>query len=353
MTKELRKEHMKRSRLRNIYLKNRHETNAKAYKQQRNKCVSMLKMAKKAYFEKLQPSQISDSKKFWPTVNPLFTDKGITTDKITLIENNLIVSDDKNVAEIFNNFFSNAVKNLNIDYYEHFSFDRYFLCKDIENNDPILKAIEKYENHPSIQKINEINNKKECFSFKYTNLKSVITEIHNLNESKSCPNESLPAKVSKDITDTIAPKIVIDFNLSITSGLFPQDQKLADVTPIFKNDDKQFKGNYRPVSILPALSKIFEKLLSYQINDFMKDKLEIYLCGFRKGMSAKNCILFMIERLKKCLDNNGKTGILLTDLSKAFDSLVHDLFIAKLHAYGFDYMALKLINSYLSCKCKL
>ena len=170
-TKDLRKEHMKRSRLKNIYLKNRNQTNAIAYKQQRNKCVSMLKMVKKAYFEKLQPSKISDNKKFWPSVNPLFTEKGITTDKITLIENNLIVSDDKNVADIFNNFFSNAVKNLNIDYYEHFSFYKYSLCKDTENTDSILKAIEKYENHPSILKINEINNKKRMFLFQIYELK--------------------------------------------------------------------------------------------------------------------------------------------------------------------------------------
>ena len=80
----------------------------------------------------------------------------------------------------------------------------------------------------------------------------------------------------------------------------------------------------------------------------MKDKFSIYLCGFRKGMSAQNCLLLMIEKWRKCLDKNGKAGMLLTDLSKAFDSLVHDLFVAKLHAYGFGYMALKLINSYLT-----
>ena len=87
----------------------------------------------------------------------------------------------------------------------------------------------------------------------------------------------------KDISDTMATKILIDFNSSISTGQFPQNLKLADVTPIFKNGDKQFKANYRPVSILPALSKIFEKLMSYQIEKFMRDKLAIYLCGFRKN----------------------------------------------------------------------
>ena len=80
----------------------------------------------------------------------------------------------------------------------------------------------------------------------------------------------------------------------------------------------------------------------------MKDKLSIYLCGFRKGMSAQNCLLFMIEKSIKSLDKTGKCGVLLTDLSKAFDCLVHDLLVAKLHAYGFDYLSPKLIHTYLT-----
>ena len=200
------------------------------------------------------------------------------------------------VAEIFNSFIGNAVKNLNIDYYEHFSFDEYFLCTETENLDPILRAIEKYEKHPSILKIKEITSENTCFTFKRTEIKSVIKEIANLNESKSAPNESIPAKILKDHYDIIGPKIVIDFNSSIKTGIFPQNQKLADVYPIFKNDLKHFKGNYRPVSVLSALSKILEKLMLYQIDEYMRDKLSLYLCGFRKGFNAQNCLLFMVEK---------------------------------------------------------
>ena len=123
---------------------------------------------------------------------------------------------------------------------------------------------------------------------------------------------------------------------------------MADLSPIWKTNDKHFKGNYRPVSVLSAMSKIFERLMLSQINDYMSDKLSIFLCGFRKGMSSQNCLLFLIENLKKSLDKSNKFGILLTDLSKAFDCLLHDLLIAKLHAYGFDYLSLKFIYSYLS-----
>ena len=306
----------------------------------------LVKKGEKAHYKNLNPASICDNKSFWRTVKPLFSENAASTDNITLVENEVIVNDDATISEIFNDFFSNAVKNLNIEPYETFSFDKYFICADENNDDFIYSAIKKYENHPSILKIKEVSSENNQFSFKPIALKAVITEISNLSESKACPIDSIPAKILKEHFDIFGPKLLIDFNCAINTGIFPKNQKLADISPIFKDHDKHIKRNYRPVSILPALSKIFERLMSYQVNDYMNDKLSIFLCGFRKGMSAQNCLLFMIEKLRKCLDGGGKGGILLTDLSKSFDCLVHDLLIAKLDAYGFDYLSL--VYSYLS-----
>ena len=340
VTKELRKEHMKRTRLRNKYLKSKSEQDLATYKIQRNKCVALLKKTKKSYFSNLSASDICDNKKFWKTVKPMFTEKATSTDSITLIENNVIITDDMKLSETFNEFFNNAVQNLNIGYYEP--------NEVTTEDDPILRLVEKFKDHPSILKIKEVTNTNERFSFKAINLTSVTREILNLDISKANPIDAIPAKILKSNHDIFAPKILIDFNTSIETGVFPKNQKLADVSPVFKKSDKHDKGNYRQVSILPALSKVTERLMSYQINDYMENKLSMFLCGFRKGMSAQNCLLFLVEKWKKCLDKNGKAGVLLTDLSKAFDCLVHELLIAKLHAYGFDTLSLKLIHSYLT-----
>ena len=85
-----------------------------------------------------------------------------------------------------------------------------------------------------------------------------------------------------------------------------------------------------------------------QIEKYMEGILSMSQCGFRQCMSAQNCLLFMVEKWRACLNKKGKAGVHLRDLVKAFDCLVHDLLIAKLNAYGFDYLPLKLIHDYLT-----
>ena len=102
------------------------------------------------------------------------------------------------------------------------------------------------------------------------------------------------------------------------------------------------------MSLLPTLSKIYEPIMYKQMSEYINKYLSDYLCGFRKGISSQHSLIIMIEKIRKILDKGGYAGVLLTDLSKAFDCIVHDLLIAKLNAYGFGYEALTFINNYLS-----
>ena len=159
--------------------------------------------------------------------------------------------------------------------------------------------------------------------------------------------------------DTIPPKIVImlrdDISFSMQSianmmtdqSTFPDQAKISSVTPAFKKDDKMDKTNYRPISVLPCLSKILEKIIFEQMEDYFESIFSPYLCGFRKRYGCQHVLMQMTENWRKSLDHEKVIGALSMYLSKAFDSLQHDILIAKLHAYGFEMKALKLIYSYL------
>ena len=115
-----------------------------------------------------------------------------------------------------------------------------------------------------------------------------------------------------------------------------------------KKDDKTDKTNYRPISILPNQSKVYQRLMYNQIYSFFDSVLSKFQCGFRKGFNAQHWLLTMVWKWRRTLDKDGETGVVLTDLSKTFDCIRGNLIIAKLHAYGFEKRSLEFIYSYLT-----
>ena len=114
-----------------------------------------------------------------------------------------------------------------------------------------------------------------------------------------------------------------------------------------KNDPVD-KAKYSPVSVLLVVSKIFERIMQKEINDFIISFLSPCLCGYRKGFNNQQALLTLFETWRNSLHNKGFNGAILMDLSKAFDTLNYDLFIAKLYVYGFQHDALKLPHGHLS-----
>ena len=137
--------------------------------------------------------------------------------------------------------------------------------------------------------------------------------------------------------------IAKNFNNCVDKGVFPDDLRHADVTPIHKKKDNSDKINYRTVSILPNISKIYDKLIYNQLYDYFDDILSPSQYGFRKGYSTQHCLLVMLEKFKESVDKGNEFGALLTDLSKAFDCIDHKLLIAKLFWYGVSPSSLNLI----------
>ena len=139
-----------------------------------------------------------------------------------------------------------------------------------------------------------------------------------------------------------------DTNNCIAGGKFPSNLKNADICPIFKKLDPLCQAYYRPVILLPTLCKVYENIFHHQIYEYLNGIFSNYLCGFRRGHSTQHCLLFLLEQLRRALYKVLFTGILLTDLSKTFDFISHELLIAKLYAYVFSIDTLKLINDWLS-----
>ena len=287
-------------------------------------------------------SNINDNRHFWKTVKPFLSDKGTHSSKINLVNNDEVTSDDAVSAETFSKFYEGAVKSLGI---SKESSTR----SEFESSYPVDIALKKYVNHPSVLKIKEfIGGNISESDFSETTLEDITKEIKKLNLSKKGTFKNITPKCLLETLDICGPALLNIWNKGILSDcLYPSKLKLVDVSPVFKKGNPLLAKNYRPVSVLPTVTKIFERLMQKQLNEHINHFLSPFLCGYRTGFSTQTALLSLIEKWKIILDKKGYAGAILMDLSKAFDTINYELLIAKLSVYGFSRNALRLILRYL------
>ena len=342
MTKSLRKAIMKRSELQSKFFKNRSHQNMINYKKQRNFCSRLNKKEKKNYYSKLDTKQITENKAFWKTMKPLFSVKGCSRSKITLTGDGKIIKEDQKISDLFSTYFKEAVDEIVLQSDEN-------IIENVYSNVSTNSYIKRYKYHPSILSIQKKIGFVEEFNFSNVTVEEIDKELNNLNEKKACSSSGIPTKVLKKTSNICNKELLKIWNEEIVGNKnFPKNLKLAEISPIFKKGDKTVAKNYRPISVLPCLSKLFERILQTQLLKHIEKYLSPFMCGYRKGFSAQFALISLIEHCKKILDKNGFAGAVLMDLSKAFDTIDHKLLLAKLNAYGLGKDALLLIESYLS-----
>ena len=209
---------------------------------------------------------------------------------------------------------------------------------DIGFDDRITSdAVDKHNSYPSVMKIRQQYGNESTFRFN-----------RNINPRKATWYDHIPGKIVRIAHQELSFPITRLINTAITANAFPSNMKFAEISPGHKKYDNLIRGNYRPVSVLPILSKVHETVMNDQLLGYFLDKFHEFLSAFRKRYSCQSLLLKAVDDWKYALDQNLITGVVFIDLSKAFDCLPHSLLIAKLHAYGVDWSACELLADYLS-----
>ena len=333
---DLRKAINVKAMLKRKYYKFRCSYSWSKYKKQRNYVTKLKRRAKQEYFDKHCNRIGKDREKsFWKTVKPFFTNSLLSNPNISINHNDSIESEPNVVCNLLNDFFIDVADSLS----EPLNLAKLSLPEVIQH----------FSSHPSINFIqSDLVNEKQNFTFQRVTVESVLQKCSRLKPSKAPGYDRISSRFIKLASNEICHILTHIINYSLISSTFPQTLKKAVVTPVFKKNDPLEKSNYRPVSVLTGIAKVFEAVICDQMTKHFDSILSPSLAAYRRSYSCEDVLLRSIEDWRNALDKNHFVGCVSMDLSKAFDSLPHNLLLAKLLSYGMSECSVKLIRSYLT-----
>ena len=319
---EIRKLSIKKCRMYKMYVKNPSEYRKNAYKQIRNKVTNMIILAKKQYYTNRLNNSKGQMKKTWDVINHAMGRNCKKSVCKQIMHNDELITDTSSICENFNDYFVNIGYNLNrsFDHLQNMTFT------------------------------NQIPKNNQTASFKPITCSEIITIVDNFKSNTSAGFDDINVKVVKRVIPFIVKPLCAIFNQCISQGKFPNKMKIAKVIPVFKGGAPDVMSNYRPISVLPIFSKILEKCIYNRLYSFISkcNIINNNQYGFRAGHSTSSALVNFVQKVVRAIDNKEILIGLFLDLSKAFDTLDHQILLNKLHLYGIRGSVLDLFKSYLT-----
>lgn len=311
----------RKNKLYAIYLRCKTTASHDFYRRYKNKLSHLLKMSERKYYKEKLENNKANLTNTWKILKNIINKNRSYQCQQEFKLNNDVIDDPKQIADEFNKYFVKVGTTLESQIPRSTKSPLDLMKGNLENSIFVAPTCEE-----EVSKV-------------VLHLKSVSAGHDNIN-----------SHVLKHVLPAIIKPLTQLINLSFQSGEVPNELKIAKVIPLYKAGNEMEFSNYRPVSILPIFSKVFEKIMYFRLEEYLNKNniLSSNQFGFRSGHSTALAVSLFIERIYDALDENEYAIGLFLDLSKAFDTVKHDILISKLSHYGIRGLPLEWIRSYLS-----
>ena len=324
ITPDLKQLFRTRDKMKVAAVKAKSELLMSAYRQMRCKANNLNSKMKRNYFSNKIQSCAGDTKETWKTINQLVNKRSKTTEILSLKDGEHTISKPQDIAETMNKFFCNVGKDLS---------------ENIPNKEnPLLNGDYGERETDS------------TFPFKPITTDEVKKACSKIKNSNGSGTDRISSHFIKVGIEILAPSLAQLFTMSLSVGCFPDNWKTACVAPIFKQGSKDDRSNYRPISVLPVVPRLFEKLVYNQLYDYLDKNKMIFTdqSGFRALHSVLTSLLKCTNDWYLNIDKGKYTAVVYIDLKKAFDTVDHDILLRKLNFCGLKGKELSWFRSYLT-----